>query len=75
MNRCLNNKGPKMLPKERIDPRVQRTKQLLVDAFIDLARQTDPHSLSIQQITEKATINRATFYAHFNDVDFSKLRA
>ena len=58
-----------MLSKERIDPRVQRTKQLLVDAFIGLASQTDPASLSVQQITEKANINRATFYAHFNDLD------
>ena len=58
-----------MLSKERIDPRVQRTKQLLVDAFIGLANQTDPASLSVQQITEKANINRATFYAHFNDLD------
>lgn len=58
-----------MSPKERLDPRVQRTKQLLVDAFIELAHKGDPHSLSIQQITEKATINRATFYAHFKDLN------
>ncbi len=58
-----------MSSKERMDPRVERTKQLLVDAFIGLAGQTDPTNLSVQQITEKATINRATFYAHFRDLD------
>lgn len=49
------------------DPRVKRTRKLIIDAFIFLIRKKDFESITIKDITEKATINRATFYAHFQD--------
>lgn len=50
------------------DPRVQRTRQLLIQAFMDLVQEKQNiHSISIQEITSRATVNRATFYAHFED--------
>jgi AcrR family transcriptional regulator len=50
------------------DPRVQRTRQLLLQAFIDLVQEKQNiHTISIQEITTRATVNRATFYAHFED--------
>jgi AcrR family transcriptional regulator len=50
------------------DPRVQRTHQLLLDAFMALVQEKrNIHSISIQEIASRATVNRATFYAHFED--------
>jgi AcrR family transcriptional regulator len=50
------------------DPRVQRTRQLLLEAFMALVQEKrNIHSISIQEIAARATVNRATFYAHFED--------
>ncbi len=50
------------------DPRVKRTRQLLLQAFIALLEERHKiHSISVQEIAERATVNRATFYAHFED--------
>lgn len=49
------------------DPRVKRTRKLIIDAFIFLVRKKDFESITVKDITEKATVNRATFYAHFQD--------
>lgn len=49
------------------DPRVKRTRQLIQQAFMDLLHEKSFQSLTVQDIAEKATINRATFYAHFVD--------
>ena len=50
------------------DPRVQRTRQLLIEAFMALVQEKhNIHSISIQEIARRATVNRATFYAHFED--------
>src|SRR5437588_5256660 len=50
-----------------VDPRVKRTRKLLQQAFIELFQEKGFASISIQDITERATVNRATFYAHFPD--------
>ncbi len=50
------------------DPRVKRTRQLLLQAFMALLEEKQHiHSISVQDIAERATLNRATFYAHFED--------
>jgi len=49
------------------DPRILRTRQLIVDAFISLTSEKDFNQITVRDIAEKATINRATFYAHFED--------
>jgi AcrR family transcriptional regulator len=55
-------------PANANDPRVKRTRQLLLQAFISLLEERhNIHSISVQDITEYATVNRATFYAHFED--------
>ncbi|RJP51863.1 MAG: TetR family transcriptional regulator [Anaerolineaceae bacterium] len=55
------------MPEEKLDPRVKRTRQLLEEAFSELIQEKDFQSISIQDITVRAGINRATFYAHFPD--------
>jgi AcrR family transcriptional regulator len=52
---------------ERVDPRVKRTRKLLQQAFLELLQEKGFASISIQDITQRATVNRATFYAHFPD--------
>jgi AcrR family transcriptional regulator len=55
------------IEKPREDPRVTRTRRLLVQAFIDLLQEKDFQSITIQDIANRATVNRVTFYAHFQD--------
>ncbi|WP_379134244.1 TetR/AcrR family transcriptional regulator [Paenibacillus sp. sgz500958] len=50
-----------------LDPRVIRSKQLIKDAFTQLIMERDFDSITVKDITERATINRATFYAHYED--------
>jgi AcrR family transcriptional regulator len=49
------------------DPRVVRTRQLIQHAFMDLFREKSFEEITIQEIADRATINRVTFYAHFQD--------
>lgn len=51
------------------DPRAIRSKRLLKEAAIALLIETQsPHDLTVQKITAKAELNRATFYLHFLDL-------
>jgi len=51
----------------RLDPRVRRTRHLLQDALRKLLEEKEFDKISVQDITEVATLNRATFYAHYPD--------
>jgi len=50
---------------EREDPRVLRTRQLLLQAFSDLYSEKGFHAITVQDITDRARVNRGTFYSHF----------
>lgn len=49
------------------DPRIRRTRQLLQGALRGLMQTKSLDEISVQDITEAATLNRATFYDHYND--------
>lgn len=51
----------------RIDPRVKRTRKLLTNAFEQLLAEKDFQSITVNDITDRAEVNRATFYLHFDD--------
>lgn len=51
----------------KTDPRILRTRKLIMDAFIALAEKRDIKDMTIKDITSEATVNRATFYYHFWD--------
>ncbi|MFF2176526.1 TetR/AcrR family transcriptional regulator [Lysinibacillus sp. NPDC058147] len=53
--------------KQKMDPRVMRTRQLLRDALVELIEEKGYDKITVQDITERATINRATFYLHYRD--------
>jgi AcrR family transcriptional regulator len=68
MNCQLINKRGEMSEKiKRIDPRVKRSHQLLTGALMELLREQDFNTITVQDIVERATLNRTTFYAHFED--------
>lgn len=48
--------------------RVRETKQRIKDAFLELYRQKRIERISIKEITEKANINRGTFYVYYIDI-------
>ncbi|GHP01103.1 hypothetical protein KSF_111500 [Reticulibacter mediterranei] len=52
---------------EREDPRVLRTRQLLLQAFSELFLEKGFQTMTVQDIAERAKINRSTFYTHFED--------
>jgi AcrR family transcriptional regulator len=51
------------MPKEliKLDPRVVRTRQLLRDALVSLIAEKGFDALTVQDIADRATLNRATF--------------
>lgn len=52
---------------EKLDPRVVRTRKLLRQAVIDLIPEKGFGAITVQDITDRATLNRATFYLHYRD--------
>jgi AcrR family transcriptional regulator len=52
---------------ERTDPRILRTRQFLRDALIALIREKGFDTVQVQEITDRAKLNRATFYLHYRD--------
>lgn len=53
----------------RTDRRVQRTRKLLRESLLALILKEGYDAISIQDITDKANLGRATFYLHFKDKD------
>ena len=51
------------------DPRVRRTRQMIQDAFIDLIQEVDYKKITVNLITQRAGINRVTFYLHYRDLE------
>src|SRR6185437_1256338 len=49
------------------DPRIRRTRQLLQGALRELMQTRNFDEISVQDITDAATVNRATFYDHYAD--------
>jgi AcrR family transcriptional regulator len=52
---------------KQMDPRVRRTHQLLRNALIELIQEKGYNDITVKDITERATLNRATFYLHYQD--------
>ncbi len=49
------------------DPRVLRTRQIIREAFRTLLQTKGFDTITIKDIAQRATINRATFYSHYED--------
>jgi AcrR family transcriptional regulator len=51
----------------KTDPRVTRTRRLIEDAFLEVMNEKGFEELSVQDVADRAGINRVTFYSHFVD--------
>ncbi|MBP2078315.1 TetR/AcrR family transcriptional regulator [Oceanobacillus polygoni] len=52
----------------KTDPRILRTRKLIMDAFMELSGKKEFKDITVKDITTEAMINRATFYYHFEDI-------
>ncbi len=52
---------------EATDPRILRSRRMLMEALARLLTQKEFEDISIQEIADEATLNRATFYLHYPD--------
>jgi len=51
----------------KIDRRVVRTRQALREALLSLMEEKDYNRITVEEITERANLGRATFYLHYKD--------
>src|SRR5688572_981142 len=49
------------------DLRVRRTRKLLIQALIELTIEKGFAAITVQEIADRAMVNRATFYRHYLD--------
>ena len=52
---------------ETTDPRILRSRRMLMDALARLLIKKEFEDISVQEIADEATLNRATFYLHYPD--------
>lgn len=52
---------------ETTDPRILRSRQMLMESLFRLLTRKEFDDISIQEIADEATLNRATFYLHYPD--------
>lgn len=52
---------------EATDPRILRSRRMLMEALGRLLGQKEFEAISVQEIADEATLNRATFYLHYSD--------
>lgn len=51
-----------------MDLRALRTRRSIINAFIELRAAKPLEKITVKELSEKALINKATFYQHFNDI-------
>lgn len=51
----------------KVDRRVIRTKEAITHAFLDLFAKKDLENITINEIADRANVNRATVYLHYHD--------
>jgi len=49
------------------DPRILRSRRMLMEALVRLLKTKEFAEISVQEIADDATLNRATFYLHYPD--------
>src|SRR5580704_9171269 len=52
---------------ETTDPRILRSRRMLMDSLAKLLIKKDFEDISVQEIADEATLNRGTFYLHYPD--------
>jgi AcrR family transcriptional regulator len=57
------------MAQQKLDRRVRRTRRLLREALFALMQEQGFETITIQEITDRADLNRATFYLHYGSKD------
>ena len=52
----------------KVDRRIRKTRDTLKRTLAELVREKDLRDITVRDITEKADLNRGTFYLHYKDV-------
>lgn len=56
------------MPEKSNDRRAVRTRKALTNALSELLSQKELHKITVQEVCDKADVNRATLYRHYLDV-------
>ncbi len=51
-----------------MDLRIERTRKCIRDAFIELRKTKPIEKITVKELAALASINKATFYSHYNDI-------
>ena len=51
-----------------MDLRVEKTIKSIFNAFLEMRAKNPLEKISVTELSERATINKATFYLHFKDI-------
>ena len=51
-----------------MDIRIEKTRQSIINAFIELRSHKELERITIKELCEKAQINKSTFYSHYQDI-------
>ena len=52
---------------QKEDRRIRRTKRLLRQALAEIMNEKDFKDITVKEITDRADLNRGTFYFHYTD--------
>lgn len=52
---------------QKQDRRIRRTQKMLKESLVELMREKDFKNISVKDITDRADLNRGTFYLHYTD--------
>ena len=58
---------PNKSGKNRVQRRADRTRKKLKDAALDIFSEKSVHAVTVEEITEKADLEKGTLYQHFED--------
>lgn len=65
----LSNNSKTNATAKPLDRRARRTRQAIKESFASLATGRPLEDLTVKEVMGRAGVNRATFYAHFSNID------
>ena len=51
-----------------MDLRIEKTKNCIINAFIELRSRKELEKITVKELCEKAQVNKSTFYTHYHDI-------
>ena len=51
-----------------MDRRIEKTKNSLINAFLELRAKKEIEKISVKELCAKADVNKSTFYTHYKDI-------